>query len=148
LNAVQLHGEFNVELARRLHEAFAGQIKIIQTIPWQADADGANGAAVARQLGEISRKGIIDRVLIDSKVGTATGGTGVPFDWERARNVLAQNAGQLKLIVAGGLRPENVAEAIRHLNPWGVDVASGVEAEPGKKSPEKLAAFIRNARAK
>ena len=153
LDAVQLHGGVSANLARRLHEIFAGQIKIIQTIHWQVDADGANAAdsaaatLIARQLGEIAREGIVDRVLIDSKVGTATGGTGVPFDWEKARATLAQNAGHLKLIVAGGLRPENVEEAISRLAPWGVDVASGVEAEPGKKSCEKLAAFIKNARA-
>jgi phosphoribosylanthranilate isomerase len=145
LDAVQLHGGVSANLARRLHEIFAGQIKIIQTIHWQVDADGAN-AAVAHQLGEISREGIVDRVLIDSKVGTASGGTGVPFDWERARATLTQSAGHLKLIVAGGLRPENVKEAIGRLAPWGVDVASGVEAEPGKKSRERLAAFIKNAR--
>jgi phosphoribosylanthranilate isomerase len=146
LDAVQLHGGVSANLARRLHEIFAGQIKIIQTIHWQVDVDGAN-AAVTHQLGEISREGIVDRVLIDSKVGTASGGTGIPFDWAKARATLTQNAGRLKLIVAGGLRPENVAEAISRLAPWGVDVASGVEAEPGKKSREKLAAFIKNARA-
>jgi phosphoribosylanthranilate isomerase len=146
LDAVQLHGGVSANLARRLHEIFAGQIKIIQTIHWQVDVDGAN-ATVAHQLGEISREGIVDRVLIDSKVGTASGGTGIPFDWEKARATLAQNAGHLKLIVAGGLRPENVEEAIRRLAPWGVDVASGVEAEPGKKSRERLATFIKNARA-
>jgi phosphoribosylanthranilate isomerase len=57
-----------------------------------------------------------------------------------------QSAGRLKLIVAGGLHPENVAQAIRRLSPWGVDVASGVEATPGRKDPERLASFIRNAR--
>jgi phosphoribosylanthranilate isomerase len=152
LDAVQLHGGVSANLARSLHEIFAGQIKIIQTIHWQVDADGANAAdsaaatLIARQLGEISREGIVDRVLIDSRVGTASGGTGVPFDWAKARATLTQNAGHLKLIVAGGLRPENVEEAIGRLAPWGVDVASGVEAEPGKKSREKLAAFIKNAR--
>lgn len=147
LNTIQLHSGVNAELAHRLQKIFAGQIKIIQTIHWQVDADALNTAVIAHQLEEISREGIVDRVLIDSKVGTATGGTGIPFDWEKARATLAQNAGQLKLIVAGGLRPENVAEAITRLTPWGVDVASGVEAEPGKKSREKLAAFIKNARA-
>lgn len=146
LNTIQLHGRLDPHLAHRLQKILSGEIKIIQTIHWQVDTDGANAANVARQLGEISREGVVDRVLIDSKVGTATGGTGIPFDWEKARATLTQNAGPLKLIVAGGLRPDNVQEAISRLTPWGVDVASGVEAEPGKKSREKLAAFIKNAR--
>ena len=53
----------------------------------------------------------------------------------------------LHLILAGGLRPENVVQAIAELQPWGVDVSSGVEASPGKKSPERLTQFIENARA-
>ena len=148
VNAVQLHGGVTPELARTLQKIFAGKIKIIQTIHWQVDADGSSATAtdIAQQLRQLHEEGIVDRVLIDSRVGTATGGTGIPFDWDKARTVLTQNAGRLKLIVAGGLRPENVAEAISRLNPWGVDVASGVEAEPGRKSPEKLAAFIKNAR--
>jgi phosphoribosylanthranilate isomerase len=52
----------------------------------------------------------------------------------------------LRLIAAGGLNPDNVAEAIRTLTPWGVDVATGVEAAPGRKDPARVAAFIRNAR--
>jgi phosphoribosylanthranilate isomerase len=52
----------------------------------------------------------------------------------------------LNLVVAGGLRPDNVGEAIHILKPWGVDVASGVEARPGKKDPEKVQAFVRAVR--
>lgn len=147
LDTVQLHGGLNLALVRHLRELLNGKVKIIQTIHWQVDVDGANAAFIASQLREIAADGLVDRVLIDSKVGAATGGTGVSFDWSAARATLAEAANGLKLIVAGGLRPENVEDAIRGLSPWGVDVASGVEQSPGRKSPERLAAFIRNARA-
>jgi phosphoribosylanthranilate isomerase len=146
LTAIQLHGGSNPALAEELQRRFEGRIGLIQTIHWQVDADGSSAATVGRQLAQLDADGVVDRVLVDSKVGQATGGTGVTFNWDEARSVLAEAAGRLKLIVAGGLRPENVAEAIRGLEPWGVDVASGVEAMPGRKDPERLAAFIRNAR--
>lgn len=147
LTAVQLHSGVDFALLHRLHKLFAGQVSLIQTVHWQVDADGANAAIVAGQLRRIAADGLVDHVLIDSKIGTAAaGGTGVSFDWDAARTTLAEAAPELKLVVAGGLRPENVAEAIQRLNPWGVDVASGVESEPGRKSPEKLAAFIKKAR--
>jgi phosphoribosylanthranilate isomerase len=145
LNAVQLHGGFDQALVGQLHGIFGGRVKIIQTLHWDIDGDGTE-AEVAQQLKALAAEGLVDRVLIDSKVGSATGGTGVSFDWNVARKVLAEAAAGLKLIVAGGLRQDNVTEAIRRLDPWGVDVASGVEAEPGRKSREKLSAFIRAAR--
>ena len=89
----------------------------------------------------------IDVILVDSRTENATGGTGVAFDWSRAAKTLFQNAKERKLIAAGGLNPDNVAEAIAILRPWGVDVASGVESSPGRKDPAKLRAFITNARA-
>jgi len=144
LTAVQLHSGVDFALIHRLHKLFAGQVSLIQTVHW--NVDGASAAIVAAELRKIAADGLVDRVLIDSKVGAALGGTGVSFDWDAAQTVLAEAAPNLKLIVAGGLRPQNVAEAIQRLSPWGVDVASGVESEPGKKSPEKLAAFIRSAR--
>jgi len=146
LNTVQLHGGVSMELVRQLDEIFNGQVKLIQTVHWDVNAGDASAALLTQQLGEIAAVDLVSRVLIDSKVGEATGGTGVPFDWNAARATLAEAGAGLKLIVAGGLRSDNVADAILHLNPWGVDVASGVEAEPGKKSPEKLAAFLRAAR--
>ena len=66
------------------------------------------------------------------------GGAGVPFDWALARNVI----GGKPVILAGGLTPENVAEAVRQVRPFAVDVASGVESSPGVKDPEKLARFV------
>jgi phosphoribosylanthranilate isomerase len=146
LTAVQLHGGVNLELVRQLDSIFNGQVKLIQTVPWQIDNGDVSAALVAQQFREIAAEGLVDRVLIDSKTSSASGGTGVTFDWNAARTTFAEAGTGLKLIVAGGLRSENVAEAIGRLNPWGIDVASGVEQSPGRKSPEKLAAFIRAAR--
>jgi phosphoribosylanthranilate isomerase len=146
LNTVQLHGGVSMELIRQLDEIFNGQVKLIQTVHWQVDNGDASATLLAQQLREIAAEGLVNRVLIDSKVGTVTGGTGVPFDWSAAQAALAEARGKLKIIIAGGLREDNVANAISRLNPWGVDVASGVEAQPGKKSSEKVAAFLRAAR--
>jgi phosphoribosylanthranilate isomerase len=146
LTTVQLHGGVNLELLRQLDEIFNGQVKLIQTVHWQVDSDAASAAVVAGQLRQIDADGLVGRVLIDAKVGPSLGGTGVTFDWDAARAAFAEAGTGLKLIVAGGLRPENVGDAIRRLKPWGVDVASGVEQSPGRKGPEKLAAFIRAAR--
>ena len=66
------------------------------------------------------------------------GGSGTTFDWALAAEVAASRL----ILLAGGLGPDNVAEAIRAVRPWGVDVASGVEASPGVKDPEKLRRFI------
>ena len=68
------------------------------------------------------------------------------FDWRAAQTSFLRTAPHLRLIVAGGLRPENVADAIYTLQPWGVDVASGVEAAPGRKDPAKVKAFVNAAR--
>jgi len=147
LNAVQLHGGGEPVLVRRLNELFDGKVGIIQTVHWAVNEGAESAMAVRQRLDAIEACGMIERILIDSKVGQATGGTGVSFDWAAARDVLRSGKGRLKMIVAGGLNPENVAEAISELNPWGVDVASGVERERGKKDPAKVAAFIKNARA-
>jgi phosphoribosylanthranilate isomerase len=146
LHAVQLHGGVDLALVDRLRELLDGQVRIIQTVHWKVDAANSNAAEVNRQLREIDAHGVVDRVLVDSKVGQVTGGTGTAFDWEAARGVLAEGIGRLRLIVAGGLQPENVAQAIVRLNAWGVDVSSGVESSPGRKDHAKIAAFIKAAR--
>ena len=70
-----------------------------------------------------------------------------PFDWERVQPWAGIINSISKLIVAGGLHPGNVQEAIHLLHPWGVDVSTGVEHEPGKKDPRKVRAFIKAVRA-
>ena len=77
-------------------------------------------------------------VLVDAYVPGELGGTGHTAPWE----ILADFDPSVPLILAGGLTPENVAEAIRTVKPWGVDVASGVESAPGRKDPAKISRFI------
>ncbi|QNN24952.1 phosphoribosylanthranilate isomerase [Planctomycetales bacterium ZRK34] len=74
------------------------------------------------------------------------GGTGVTFDWPALRRVLARAATNLPIMLAGGLTPGNVAEAIEVVRPWGVDVSSGVESSRGVKDIKKIAAFCKAAR--
>jgi phosphoribosylanthranilate isomerase len=150
LTGIQLHGGVDLALIRQLHKITNGKITLIQAVHWNVETEDiteTNATTIAHQLRDIAADGLVDRVLIDSKIGAASGGTGTPFNWEAARTVLTDPSSTLKLIVAGGLHANNVDEAIQRLAPWGVDVASGVEAELGKKSPERLAAFIRKARA-
>lgn len=82
-------------------------------------------------------------VLVDSYVPGELGGTGHNAPWE----LLAGFDPGVPLILAGGLTPDNVAEAIRVVRPWGVDVASGVESAPGRKDAGKVRAFVKNVRA-
>jgi len=81
-------------------------------------------------------------LLVDASVKGAYGGTGVIADWDRA----AELARQYPLLLAGGLTPENVSEAVSQVQPWGVDVASGVESAPGEKDAGKMKAFVQAAR--
>jgi phosphoribosylanthranilate isomerase len=85
-----------------------------------------------------------DAYLLDAYSPEARGGTGEKFNWDLA--VEAQKFGK-PIFLAGGLTPENVAEAVRKVRPFGVDVSSGVESSPGKKDAAKVRAFIRSVRA-
>ncbi|HEY1766536.1 MAG TPA: phosphoribosylanthranilate isomerase [Terracidiphilus sp.] len=162
LTGVQLHAGLDLPLVRALRAELGPSVSIFQTLHWvvdTVDTEDGNGvnntnadsaALVAAQLREVAAEPAIAAVLLDAKVGNAGGGTGRSFDWNAARETVAaasQAAGKpIHLIVAGGLRPENVTEAMRALRPWGVDVASGVEAAPGRKDSLKLKRFLENAR--
>jgi phosphoribosylanthranilate isomerase len=83
-------------------------------------------------------------VLLDTFVEGVSGGTGVSFDWSLA--IEAKTWGPI--ILAGGLTPDNVAEAVSRVRPYGVDVSSGVESSPGVKDPAKIKAFIASAKSR
>ncbi len=135
LTGVQLHSGCGVDATTRLRERFAA-LRILRVIHFQ------NG--LERELREAQADEAIDAVLVDSRTANLLGGTGLRFDWQAARGSFAGS--QLRMVVAGGLNPANVGEAIAALRPWGVDVASGVEASPGKKDAAKIKAFAESAR--
>ncbi len=83
-----------------------------------------------------------DRVLVDAKVVGELGGTGRVFDWRLIDELVATR----RVVLAGGLTPDNVGRAVREVRPWGVDTASGVESAPGKKDPELIRRFVTEAR--
>jgi phosphoribosylanthranilate isomerase len=148
LHGVQLHGELDFVLAEKLRNQFGSGFFLVQTLHWDLNTDPNRAEQRLRdELRAVARHSHIDAILLDTKTATATGGTGKAFDWQRAQQVLSAESSKLRVILAGGLTPDNVAEAIRTLRPWGVDVASGVEMYPGRKDPARVAAFIAAARA-
>ena len=139
LTGAQLHFAAPAALPAQLRERFGARLRILGVVHFDARA-GKQVAAIARDTN-------IDALLVDSRTTAAAGGTGVAFDWDAARGLIFDATGAMKFIAAGGLTPENVAQAIATLRPWGVDVVSGAEAAPGRKDPVKVRAFIANARA-
>jgi phosphoribosylanthranilate isomerase len=126
LSMVQLNGEegasFCAEVGRRTG------VKVIKAIHVASAAD-VHAAEAYRS---------VDYHLFDRRAKDLPGGTGETFDWELLRN----HHSEVPAILAGGLKPENVAAAVEIVHPYAVDVASGVEAEPGRKDHAKMAAFF------
>ncbi len=138
LTGVQLHFDAARDISIKLREHFGKPLRILRVVHF-AGEDLQHAAALSDPHA--------DGILVDSRTASVVGGTGVAFDWDAARRGLFGNAGGRKLIAAGGLSPQNVAEAIAKLRPWGVDVVSGVELSPGRKDLAKVRAFIEKARA-
>jgi phosphoribosylanthranilate isomerase len=134
LTAVQLHGDESPEFAAKL--ASSG-LRVFKAIP-------VRGGFAARMIA-FAEKGEVDAVLLDT-AAVLRGGSGTSFDWRAVAEYMPAHGGDIRVIVAGGLTPLSVPHAIRILRPWGVDVASGVEREPGKKDHEKVRAFVKAAK--
>jgi phosphoribosylanthranilate isomerase len=137
VGALQLHGEFP---AQELPLVRAGlpHLKLIRAV----HVTGAEALPKARAL---DRR--VDAIILDTydAVSGRHGATGRTHDWNLSRQIVA--ALRTPVILAGGLTPDNVATAIRHVQPWGVDVHTGVESADGRRDLAQLRAFIARAKA-
>lgn len=129
VSAVQLHGEESAEEVEALAAAGFTVIKALRV-----------GRGFRPQ--RLRDYPAASAFLLDADVKGRRGGTGQSFEWSAAR--AASRYG--RIVLAGGLTPENVADAIRQAQPWGVDVCTGVEKKPGVKDHARLRAFIRRAK--
>jgi phosphoribosylanthranilate isomerase len=133
LDLAQLSGDETPEDLAALRGRAFKAIRV--TGPAAADGD-------ARRFAIPGEGRTMPAMLLDAAAGAGQyGGTGQMADWQ----VAAALAARYHLLLAGGLNPENVAEAVRAVRPWGVDVASGVESSPGRKDPARIRAFIESA---
>ena len=123
LDFAQLHGKETQKICDQIR---VGVIKAIRV----ADKSALKTAAAYR----------VDRLLMDAWVPGLPGGTGVPLDWSLLDGF------DRPYLLAGGLGPHNVAEAVARLSPWGVDASSCLESAPGIKDHEKIAAFVKAAK--
>jgi phosphoribosylanthranilate isomerase len=128
-DAIQLHGDFDVAEIRYVRRE--SRANVITAV----DADDVDRA---RRYDEVA-----DAVLIDSTTNSGAGGTGETHDWDAAADLVTDLS--TPVILAGGLTPENVAEAARTVDPYAVDVSSGVERAGGQKDHDAVTRFVREA---
>ncbi len=130
LDVVQLHGASDAALIAALRQRFAGEI-------WRVVRVGASDEGAALRSADHG----VDAVLVDALVPGRLGGSGVAVDWEHLASALDRAGRPRRLVLAGGLRPENVERAIGLVAPDVVDVSSGVESTPGIKDHAMMRAF-------
>jgi len=138
LTGVQLHGDEPASQLAEYRRVLGGR-RLIKTLQArELLTPGAEGHLETY----LDAHGDVDAILLDSGRPDARGGTGVPFDWRAALPIVQRIKAVLPVIIAGGLTADNVGKAIRLFEPWGVDVVSGVEREPGRKDDVKLRSFV------
>jgi phosphoribosylanthranilate isomerase len=138
LRHVQLHGDESPQYVAQLRD-FA-VIKAVRVDPARFAETLSNWRHAVAADGLTHLKGLV----LETAGAKQSGGTGVANDWKTVRDSQRRGhfAGLPPLIAAGGLRPESVGDVVRNVRPWAVDVSSGVEESLGKKSPERIAAFV------
>jgi len=142
-DVLQLHGDEGEEETREVVGLMRGEgVKVVKAVSIDVDK--------ALIMNELVKKTLsfqdcgVDALLLDSRTDNMPAGTGVPISWEVAKRV-REGLG-IPMILAGGLNPWNIREAIRCVRPYGVDVISGVEGSPGVKDPEKVRALVKACR--
>lgn len=135
LTGIQLHGNESPEDAEMLVHCDFRIIKGLHA-----------GPDLSHEIAKWAQVPGLFALLIDSGNPIQGGGTGKTFDWDALAAIRNEIPPDLQIIVAGGLSPDNVSDAITRLRPWGVDVVSGVEVSPGKKDPQKVRALVQAAR--
>jgi phosphoribosylanthranilate isomerase len=146
LTGVQFHGHETPRLMKRFvnRGKLDDETRTARTWLFKAIPVGGEPYSALRYVNGAEE--VLKAVLLDSGGGRAPGGTGKTFDWQAAADFVVELGQRFRVVLAGGLKPENVGRAIAQLHPWGVDVVSGVEREPGKKDPAKVRAFVAAAR--
>ncbi len=141
--AVQLSGNEPPDLTRKITD----QVRTIKAVHVGPDGKVRLPPGV-KEPGSYLRglEDAADFLLLDSAAPGKAGGTGRTHNWSNAR--ATKEMVGIPLILAGGLTPDNVAQAVAEVDPWGVDVASGVEASPGRKDPGKMKLFVQKAKGK
>ncbi len=139
--AIQLHGYEPNSFVREVKSSIPKETKIIKTVHIDLEGNVKCPGDASSYLGNLEK--IADFVLLDT-VTFIEGGTGMTHDWMVSRKIKDKIG--LPIILAGGLTPENVSQAVKVVKPYAVDVASGVEICPGKKDPSKVKSFIKSAR--
>lgn len=139
--AVQLHGDEPPEFVTALKQRVP--CAVWKAIPLPTQFAGAHSRETL-QIAYAFVKGGCDALLLDAVTTKGFGGQGVTASWELAAMLVERL--DIPCLLAGGLTPENVAEAIATVKPWGVDVSSGVESSPGIKDAEKMRLFCQRAK--
>ena len=141
MELVQLCGQESPDYCRQVAEKTGvGIIKVIHIPASESVDDGSSPGGIESRIKEYLKVDCL--ITLDRLVEGLQGGTGQSFNWDVAAYFSSRG---YEFLLAGGLTPDNVSQAVKQVNPWGVDVSSGVETG-GQKDAEKVRAFIKNAR--